>query len=372
MSRPVPKNPIISEIESALRADSGVKRTKVLMSVTDLFIGGATKYSYFQTMLFDDVLTHLIERVESGALVEIAMRLASIPNAPADTVRQLAWNDAIGISGPILSNSPRLTDRDLIEIAKTKSQAHLASIAHRPHLNEDVTDVLIDHGDADVANAVAINSGALCSNLTMAKLVLRADGDNQLTESISRRTDIPSQMFHQLLAQATDAVRTRLLASAKPEQKDVIKKVMDEISIQVVKSSLVPHDYAKAERTIAALSQDTNLIRTKIGEFADTKHIAEVIVGLASVNGLMVAHVERLFYAPTCFGLMILCKASALAWKTTRAVIGARAVDLESRPSSHDELRAQFGELSILSAQILVRFWQGRQKVVQSVTDGRR
>jgi hypothetical protein len=372
MSRPVPKSPIISEIESALQADPGDRRTKVLMSVTDLFVGGATKYSYFQTKLFDDVLIHLIERVESGALVEIATRLASIPNAPADTVRQLAWNDAIGISGPILSNSPRLTDRDLIEIAKTKSQAHLASIARRPHLNENVTDVLIDHGDAYVANEVAINFGALCSNLTMAKLVLRAEGDNQLTESISRRTDIPPQMFHQLLTQATEVVRTKLLASAKPEQKDTIKKVMDEISTQVVKPSSVPRDYAKAERTIAALSQDTNLIRTKIAEFADKKHVAEVIVGLASINGLMVAHVERLFYAPTCFGLMILCKASALAWKTTYAVIAARAVELESRSTSHNELREQFGELSILSAQTLVRFWQGRQKVVQAVADGRR
>ncbi len=109
-------------------------------------------------------------------------------------------------------------------------------------------------------------------------------------------------MFHQLLTQATEVVRTKLLASAKLEQKDIIKRVMDEISTQVVKSPLVPHDYAKAERAIAALSQDTNLMRTKIAEFADTKHVAEVIVGLTSVNGLQVDQVERLFYAPTCFG----------------------------------------------------------------------
>ncbi|HZL38818.1 MAG TPA: DUF2336 domain-containing protein [Pseudolabrys sp.] len=371
MPAPLPKNPIINEIESALRADSGDKRTKVLMSVTDLFIGGAAKYSYFQTKLFDDVLVHLIERVESSALVEIATRLASVPNAPVDTIRQLAWNDAIGISGPILSTSPRLSDSDLIEIAKTKSQAHLASIARRAHLNEDVTDVLVDHGDADVANEVAINSGALCSSLTMAKLVLRAHGDNQLTESMSRRTDIPPQMFHQLLTQATEVVRTKLLASAKPDQKDTIKTVMDEISTQVIKSPLAPRDYTKAKRTIAALSQDTNLIRTKVIEFTDTKHIAEVIAGLASINGLMVDQADKIFYAPTCFGLMILCKASALPWKTTYAVIRARPTGLEAQVASHDELHDQFSELSILSAQTLVRFWQGRQKVVQAVAEGR-
>jgi uncharacterized protein (DUF2336 family) len=372
MPVPLPKNPLINEIESALRADSGDKRTKVLMRVTDLFIGGAAKYSHYQTELFDGVLVHLIERVESNALVEIATRLASIPNAPVDTVRKLAWNDAIGISGPILSNSPRLTDSDLIEIAKTKSQAHLARIARRPHLNEIVTDVLIDHGDADVANEVAINSGALCSNLTMAKLVLRADGDNQLTESVSRRADIPPQMFHQLLTQATEVVRAKLLESATPEQKHIIKRVMDDISTQVIKSALAPRDYATAKRAIAALSQDTNLIRTKVIEFSDTKHIAEVIVGLASINGLIVDQVDKFFYAPTCFGLLILCKASALLWKTTYTIIRARPAGLESRAISHEELHDQFNELSILSAQTLIRFWQGRQNVIQAIADGRR
>jgi hypothetical protein len=235
-----------------------------------------------------------------------------------------------------------------------------------------VTDVLIDNGDADVANEVANNSGALCSDLTIAKLVMRADGDDRLTESISRRTDISPHMFRQLLSQATEAVRAKLLASARPEQKGIIGKVMDEISTQVVGSPLAARDYAKAERAIAAFSQDTHLIRMKILEFADTKRIAEVIATLASISGLAVIQVDKLFYAPTCFGLMILCKANALAWKTTYAVVRARPTELESQVTSHDELCEQFSELSIFSAQTIIRFWQGRQKVVQAIADGRR
>ena len=367
MTRPIPKNPIINEIESALLSGPGEKRTKVLMSVTDLFVGEATKYSYFQTKLFDDVLLHLIERVESSALVEIATRLASISNAPADTVRQLAWNDAITVSGPILKYSPGLRDRDLIEIAKSKSQAHLSNIARRSQLNEVVTDVLIDYGDADVANEVAINSGALCSNLTLAKLVLRADGDDRLTESVARRTDISPQMFQQLLTQATDVVRTKLLASAKPEQQDTIKKVMDGIIVQISKSSIESRDYTAAKRVVARFSQDTNLVRKKLHEFSEAKQVSEIVVTLASIGGLVVDQVDKLFYAPTCFGLMVLCKASALAWKTTNAIIMSRAVKLETLDASRDELQEQFNELSISSAQTLVRYWQGRQMIVRAI-----
>ncbi len=365
MSRPLPNSAIISDIETALQSAQGDKRTKVLMSITDLFVGEAMKYSDNQTKLFDDVLLHLIDRVESSALVEIAARLAPMPKAPANTIRQLARNDSVGISGPILSSSPQLRDSDLIEIAKTKSQLHLANIARRPRLNEAVTDVLVDHGDADVANEVAGNSGALFSKLTMAKLVMRADGDDRLTESISRRTDISPHMFRQLLSQATAAVRAKLLISARPDQRGTISKVMDEISSEVSRSPVTLQHYARAERAVAVFSQDTNLIKMKILEFADTKNVAELIAGLASVSSLTADQVDRLFYAATCFGLMILCKASALAWKTTYAVVCARPAGLEI--SSHDELSEQFKGLSISSAQTLISFWQGRQKVIHAI-----
>lgn len=366
MSNAAPKISIINEIESALRGGPAENRIKVLMSVTDLFAGRATKYSEQQTKLFDDVLVHLIETVESSALVEIATRLAPIPNAPLDTIKRLAQNDAIAISGPVLTNSMRLSDDDLIKIAKTKSQAHLAKIAGRTQLNEVVTDVLVDHGDADVANEVAINSGAKCSKLTIAKLVIRADGDDRLTESISRRADISPPLFRQLITQATNAVRAKLLASAKPEQKGTIEQVMNEISAQVGKGLLVSPNYAEAERIVARIRQDTTQTRIKILEFADTKHIAELIVGLSALSGVSVDQVDGIFYAPTCFGLMILCKAITLAWKTTYAVINARPAGLNSQVSLHGELCEQFNELSTDSAQKIIRFWQGRQKIRQN------
>jgi uncharacterized protein (DUF2336 family) len=40
------------------------------------------------------------------------------------------------MAGPVLVNSEQLTDGDLIEIAKSKSQAHLTMIARRAQLNE--------------------------------------------------------------------------------------------------------------------------------------------------------------------------------------------------------------------------------------------
>jgi uncharacterized protein (DUF2336 family) len=366
MSQPASKNPIINEIESALRAGSSEKRVATLMRVSDLFLNNASNYGEKETKLFDDVMGHLINHVESRALVELSRRLAPVANAPADTIRRLARHDAIEVAGPVLTGSERLSDHDLIDIAKTKSQAHLAKIAVRPQLNEGVTEVLVDHGDAHVANEVASNAGARFSKTSMAKLVMRADGDDRLTESISRRADISPALFRSLLIQATEAVRLKLLASAGADQKDTIRQVLDEISVQVGKNSPKPRNYAEAQRVVASFSQDTDLARSKILEFADANRVAEMIAALSILSGVPIDQIDRLFRTSNEFGLTVLCKAIGLELDTAFAVImacDAKTISADTR--FFDHFHEQYDDLSVASAQRVIRFWQGRQKIIQ-------
>jgi uncharacterized protein (DUF2336 family) len=362
MSRAAPKNQIVGEIEAALRSGSGEKRVKILMSVTDLFIGGAAKYTEDETALFDDVMGHLIDYVESTALAEVSARLAPVSNAPIGAIRRLARDGAIEISGPVLQQSPRLTDADLIEIATTKSQAHLASIARRSQINEPVTEALVDNGDADVANEVTINSGARLSQLTMAKLVMRADGDDRLAGAISRRADLTPAMFRKLLMQATEAVRSKMLASANAGQQAMIKQILDEMAAQVGKQSPPARSYADAKRVVAVFSQDTDLTKLKILEFADSNRIAEMIAAISVMGGVPVEQIDRLFQASNGFALMVLCKSIGLEWNTAYSVIAASP----DGHSAHAELRDQYNELSVQAAQKLIHFWQGRQKVARN------
>jgi uncharacterized protein (DUF2336 family) len=366
MRDPAPKNPIIDEIESALRTSSREKQVATLMRITDLFLNNASQFAEKETKLFDDVMGHLICHVESRALVELSQRLAPVANAPAETIQLLARNDAIEISGPVLTYSKRLSDDDLIEIAKAKSQAHLAKIASRSQLNEGVTEVLVDRGDAEVANEVASNAGARFSKTSMSKLVMRADGDDRLTESISRRADISPALFRSLLIQATEAVREKLLASATPDQKDTIRQVLDEISVQVGKNAPKPRNYIEAQRVVAAFSQDTDLARSKILEFADANRVAEMIAALSILSGVPINQIDRLFRTSNEFGLAVLCKAIALKVDIAFAVIVAcdgKATSEDTR--IYDHFNEQYDDLSVPSAQRVIRFWQGRQKIVE-------
>ncbi len=366
MPHAAPSNPIINEIEAALHSGSNAKRIETLMRVTDLFINDAPNYRENETQLFDDVLGHLINHVESRALVELSRRLAPIANAPNSTVQSLARNDAIEISGPILTTSTRLSDEDLIEIAKTKSQAHLAKIAVRPQLNEGVTEVLVDRGDAHAANVVANNAGARFSKTVMAKLVLRADGDDRLTESISRRTDIPPKLFRSLLTQATETVRAKLLSSANPNQQNTIRQVLDEISVQVGKKAGKPHNHTVDQRIIEELSQDTDLAKAKILEFADANRIGEMIAALSVLSGVEFNEIDGLIRTSNELALMMICKAVALEVDTAFAVILASDGKTTADDTQvFENFYEHYQELSIPSAQRIIRFWQGRQKISQ-------
>jgi uncharacterized protein (DUF2336 family) len=113
---------LIVELEEAITSGSSEKRVETLRRVTDLFLGEADRLNEAQVGLFDDVLCHLIRRIETKALVELSGHLAPVDNAPIEVIQRLARNDEIAVAGPVLAHSARLTTGDLVEIAGTKSQ----------------------------------------------------------------------------------------------------------------------------------------------------------------------------------------------------------------------------------------------------------
>ena len=106
----------------------------------------------------------------------MAQSLAPIANAPGELMRQLAHDDDIAVAGPVIAQSQRLAENDLVDIAKTKGQAHLFAISGRDGIGEAVTDVLVRRGDPEVVRNVADNQSAKLSDGGFTTLVKRAEG----------------------------------------------------------------------------------------------------------------------------------------------------------------------------------------------------
>src|SRR5947207_12449933 len=150
---------LIAELEDAVKNGTAEKRVDTLRRVTSHFLGASDKLNEQQIGVFDDVLVHLIQRIETKALVELSTCLAPVNNAPIEVIRRLSRHDEIIIAGPILKKSSRLSEQDLIEIAKSKGQSHLLAMSGRAALTEGITDMLIERGDAHVYHSLARNSG---------------------------------------------------------------------------------------------------------------------------------------------------------------------------------------------------------------------
>ena len=188
-------NSLIAELEAAVQDGSHDKRVATLRRVTDLFLNGADRFNDEQIGLFDDVLLHLVKRVQNETLAELSARLAPVDSAPVGVIQRLARHDEVAVAAPVLSLSTRSTDDDLVEIAETKSQGHLWAISGRARLVERVTDVLVDRGDREVVQNLSRNPGAAFSVPGFSTLVGRAATDEILAERLGLRLDISPRLL---------------------------------------------------------------------------------------------------------------------------------------------------------------------------------
>ncbi len=168
---------LIPELEDALQQGTPQRRADMLKRTTMLFLDGASRFNEDHVRLFDEVFGHLIAEIEAKARAELSNRLAPVTNAPTQLVRRLAKDGDISVAGPMLQQSRRLDETDLVDIANTMSQAHLLAISNRARIAEPITEVLVRRGDRDVVRRVADNRGARLSNGSFSTLVHLAEKD---------------------------------------------------------------------------------------------------------------------------------------------------------------------------------------------------
>lgn len=348
---------LISELEDALQRGSRHKRAETLRRITALFLGAAPHYGDDQVALFDDVFALLIDEIENHARAELARRLAPVGNAPPKILHILANDDDIAVAGPVLCMAPRLNEADLVNLAKTKSQAHLQAISARGALGEAVTDILVRRGDREVARSVAANRGARISENGFAHLVKRAESDGVLAEKVGLRPDIPPHIFRQLLMCATAIVHRRLLAAAPPELKVEIHGILQKAANEVG-ARIGPRDYREAQRLVLRLHQSGGMNEAALAAFAGDGKYDETVVSLAALSKVPIAVADRLMAGERPDPVLILCKAAGMSWPTVKSVITARPDGKPSPMLAIDSAFANYERLSASTAQRVVRFWQ--------------
>jgi uncharacterized protein (DUF2336 family) len=355
---------IIAELEEAVRSGSSAKRINTLRQVTDLFLHDAQRLSEDQIKVFDDVLCHLVERVETRVKAEVSARLASVENAPLGVIERLAWDDQIAVAGTVLAGSTRLTTGTLVEIAKTRGQEHLFAISGRTDLPEAVTDVIVDRGERKVIRQLAGNASARFSETGYRGMVAHAEADDELTELLGIRIDLPVKFLRDLLQRATEAVRARLASIAPAELQEEIKRVLKTIA-STAKSETPPmRDFSRAEAVVRRMKGLNELNDTAIIGFAVSKKFDEIAASLAILNNSAPTNLmARLLEGPRADLILIPCKSAGLSPAAVEAILCNRLVKHRIDEATLALAMKDYGKLTVETAERTVRFWQLHDKI---------
>jgi uncharacterized protein (DUF2336 family) len=364
-----PQFSIVEEVEAALKIGSAEKSLASIRRVTDLFLSSAAGLNTEQIELFDEVLERLIRTIEIRAiadisarmaLAEISAQLAPVAQAPPSVVRRLAGNGEIAIAGPVLTESARLSTEDLVEIAGTSSEQHLLAISGRWWLKEVVTDALLARRYPSVSRRIIANPGARVSAAGFAIIMAQAESDPELAVETGIRVDLPAELRGRLLSQATEAVRSRLLARAPPHLFEEIRTAISAASAGVDREMSRVRDFATAERVVAQLSEKGELNEAALRAFAKQRKYEETVVALAELSQSTVEVVRPLMQSLRDDGILIPCKAAELDWETVHAVLESRFATGSMGPREIARAKVQFSTLTVENARRLLRFWKVR------------
>lgn len=351
---------IIAELEDAISNGLPNKRVETLKRATDFFLSEAERLTESQIAIFDDVLMHLIRKIEAKAKVELSRRLAAVDKAPIQVIRHLAQDDDITVAEPVLAQSTRLTNDDLIAIAKSKSQQHLLAITKRGKLEEPVTDVLTSRGNREVKYELAGNNGARFSESGFAALVNSAENDDDLTERIGLRVDLPPRLLRQLLSKATAAVRARLFASAPAGTRNVIQQVLSQISNEVYQKIASPRDFNQAIETINCMQRQGTLNEATVLAFANARSYEETLAALGALCSISVEFLEPLITSTE--GFLVACKAARLSWAAVKGLLEGWILHQTVTVSELSRAQGDYHKLSEASAQRTLGFWRARMQ----------
>jgi uncharacterized protein (DUF2336 family) len=359
---------IVSEIEQAISLGSAEKSLETVRRVTSLFLASAGNFNSEQIELFDNVLERLIKTIEIRAiadvsarvaLVETSLQLAGVAQAPPTVIRRLARNDSITVAGPVLSESSRLSAEDLVEIAKTKSEQHLLAISGRWWLTEIVTDALLARHFPAVSRRLVKNPGARVSASGFTIVVSQAESDPELAVDTGIRVDLPPELRNQLLRNATEAVRSRLLSRAPPHLFEEIRNSIAKVSASVERE-MAPRDFTAAKQFVEILNASGKLNEARLLAFAKARKYEETVAALAVLSKSSIEVIRPLMQSLRDDGVLVPCKVAGLSWEITSAILECRYSTGSMGPNELAKAKAKFAKMTLDNAQRLLKFWQVR------------
>lgn len=283
----------------------------------------------------------------------LAQELQHLPGAPSAVINRLARDVEVRVCGPVLRNSPILTDDDLLEIIFGGSpRGALSEIAQRKTVPSHVADAIAAADDVGAITHLLANPSAQIREETLDRLVTLAPNHEPWHAPLVRRPALPGRLaaklavfvadnLLQVLKSRTDLgpevsrsiaemVRTRLARSASGVQGESVEAAAARVAAQEAAAQASEKEPAKTPEKPAESPVDRAHrlnAEGKLDEAVLNIALTEgdrlmVLAGLAELAGTEVPVVERVM--ATRNGKVV----TALVWRSGLTMRFARQVQL--------------------------------------------
>lgn len=365
---------LVADVEDAVSNGDPGRRVETLRRMTDLFIEQAPHLADLHVAVFDEVILRLARGIEFRVRVELSERMADLAVAPRGVLRDLALDDEIAIARPVIERSTRLAEDDLAAVAERKGQEHLLALTKRPALSERITDILVDRGDDRVVCAVAGNEGAKLSERSLACLVDKARSDATLQERLQTRGSLGDDQIRQLVAIAREKARASMrdalggIAAAEALDEIDFDDAVDGAAEELARTSsykALVDDFAEAAKVVGEFAGDGRLDEDTIAAWVQAGRIEEALAAMAHLAHVPTPVVARAYHSNHYDPLLFIVRALKFGWGTFKALLVAKA-GRDLTDEVHRSAFAAFQQLSVSTAQRIVRFTAMRERTLES------
>ncbi len=358
-------NPRFAKLVDLARTTDSGQRRELLREVTDLFFETSATRTTRESALFDDVLKLVAAEMQDSVLAELSEVFADAADAPVGLLRDLA-NHSFEIAGPVLKRSRVLDEQTLLQIVNYQSQQHIAAVAQRPDVSENVSDAIVKFGDDHALDHLIRNDGAKISRTSMEAAVDRARRNTMLHDGVVKRSDLPLDLLNEMYFVVENTLRDQIMkrnASVDPATLDAaLSKARSRMSANVGDMS------AEAKNAMTFITSKKNSgelnARLLVSLYREAKQ-THFLYGLAEITNLEPETVADLINRRDIDGLAMICRAAGIERPlfVTLAVLSCGGDEAMQRA---EEFGRMYNNVPVEAAQRAMRFFKVRKSAAQA------
>lgn len=358
MSLPTAKFGLLLELAKETSSD---KRRDLLREITGMLARDPGMQTLANCSAFDEIAVAVVADLESEARLEISRMFAQTTLPLGRTARQLAM-DEIGIARPVLEHSSALSDKDLVDVASTRSQEHLMAVSRRSSIAELVSDALVTHGEDRVVASLLVNRGAQIARETYERVAVRAESSAILQAPLIRRQGVPLDLLNDLYVAVVPTLRQEILKQYENVSPAELEAALERSRKRVAKAyGGLPEDLEAARLELRKLErgghiQPPVLVRL-MREGAQSRTL--FLLAFAQLTEADYPLVRRLVDTRDVDAMALLCRAAGFD-RALFVTLSLLVVSDENGRVNLEEFGKLYERVPVETAQRAVRFWKVR------------